>query len=143
MGDNPWQVESIQDFVYLNCPECSFKTKEETHFHDHAVSNHPMCFVLFNQVGNGNEIVIQEVEEIEDQKPQYFIEVNNTEEAPSKIELAEALASIEEPIEKGILELIHMILVPALALSMIRSRSIKVVTNNSVFYRTLKLGQGV
>ena len=91
MTQNPWQVESIQAFVYINCPECSFKTKEEGFFQDHAVASHPMCFTLFGE----SDIVIQEVT-IEDQKPEYFIEVKAN-EAPSELELESALASLEEP----------------------------------------------
>ena len=37
---NPWDVENIQEFSFLNCPECDFKTKTETIFQDHAVENH-------------------------------------------------------------------------------------------------------
>ena len=36
MTANPWQVESIQDFSCLKCPECSFDTKEENLFENHA-----------------------------------------------------------------------------------------------------------
>ena len=32
MNENPWQVESVQAFAFLNCPECTFKTREETFF---------------------------------------------------------------------------------------------------------------
>ena len=95
MTQNPWQVESIQAFVYINCPECSFKTKEEGFFQDHAVASHPNCFALFGQ----SDIVIQEVT-IEDQKPEYYIEVK-ADEVPTKLELASALASIEEPIDEN------------------------------------------
>ena len=31
---NPWQVESIEAFVCLKCPECEFDTKEENSFQD-------------------------------------------------------------------------------------------------------------
>ena len=37
---NPWNVENIQEFSFLNCPECNFKTKTENIFQDHAVENH-------------------------------------------------------------------------------------------------------
>ena len=70
MTQNPWQVDSVQAFVYINCPECSFKTKEEGFFQDHAVASHPMCFPLFGRT----DIVIEEVT-VEDQKPEYYIEV--------------------------------------------------------------------
>ena len=95
MTQNPWQVDSIQAFVYINCPECSFKTKEEGFFQDHAVASHPNCFALFGR----SDIVIQEVT-IEDQKPEYYIEVK-ADEVPTKLELASALASIEEPIDEN------------------------------------------
>ena len=80
MTQNPWQVDSVQAFVYINCPECSFKTKEEGFFQDHAVASHPMCFPLFGRT----DIVIEEVT-VEDQKPEYYIEVK-AEEAPSELE---------------------------------------------------------
>ena len=44
---NPWQVESIQEFYFLKCPECTFDTKEENCFQDHALENHPLSCVLF------------------------------------------------------------------------------------------------
>ena len=47
MDTNPWQVDSIQEFYFLKCPECSFDTKEEKHFHEHALQNHPLSIVFF------------------------------------------------------------------------------------------------
>ena len=44
---NPWQVESIEDFACLKCPECVFFCKEEHLFRDHALENHPDSFELF------------------------------------------------------------------------------------------------
>jgi hypothetical protein len=96
MTQNPWQVDSVQAFVYINCPECSFKTKEEGFFQDHAVASHPMCFPLFGHT----DIVIEEVT-VEDKKSEYYIEVK-AEEAPSELELASAIASLEEPTEDNI-----------------------------------------
>ena len=29
MDSNPWHVESIQDFSFLNCPECTFKRLQD------------------------------------------------------------------------------------------------------------------
>ena len=46
---NPWQVESIQDFWFLRCPECSFDTKEEEHFRVHAIENHSESLELFQK----------------------------------------------------------------------------------------------
>ena len=44
---NPWVVENIQAFSFLNCPECAFKVKEVGIFQDHAVRNHSQSSVLF------------------------------------------------------------------------------------------------
>ena len=49
MDENPWQVESLQDFLYLKCPECSFDAKEEEVFEYHATENHPLSFVFFGK----------------------------------------------------------------------------------------------
>ena len=49
MSDNPWQVESIDAFMCLKCPECLFDTKEAKNFQNHALENHPMSFVLFGK----------------------------------------------------------------------------------------------
>ena len=46
---NPWQVESIQAFYYLKCPECEFDTIDENMFEDHAIENHPMSLELFGK----------------------------------------------------------------------------------------------
>ena len=47
MSANPWLVENIQEFSFLNCPECAFKVKEEDKFQDHAVRNHSQSSALF------------------------------------------------------------------------------------------------
>ena len=49
MTVNPWQVDSIQDFYFLKCPECLFDTQKEEFFQDHAIENHPLSFVLFGK----------------------------------------------------------------------------------------------
>ena len=49
MSQNPWQVDSIEVFYYLKCPECQFDTQEEANFQDHAVANHPLSFILFGK----------------------------------------------------------------------------------------------
>ena len=49
MSDNPWDVDSIEVFSTLKCPECIFDSQEEDIFRLHAVENHPMSFVLFGK----------------------------------------------------------------------------------------------
>ena len=40
-GRNPWLVEDLDDFYFLCCPECTYKSKDDEAFIDHAVGNHP------------------------------------------------------------------------------------------------------
>ena len=47
--NNPWQVESVQAFLALKCPECVFTSKEEHLFQDHAIRNHPLSSDLFGK----------------------------------------------------------------------------------------------
>ena len=49
MAENPWDVDSVQVFWYLKCPECIFDTREEENFRDHAFQNHPLSFVFFGK----------------------------------------------------------------------------------------------
>jgi len=49
MDGNPWQVDSLQDFLYLKCPECTYDTQEDISFQNHAVQNHPLSSVFFSK----------------------------------------------------------------------------------------------
>jgi len=89
MDQNPWQVESLQDFLYLKCPECSFDTKAEESFKDHAKENHPLSCVFFGDVFVKQEILDYEENNIEkyyfpvteEQNPD--ISENNSEKLPN------------------------------------------------------------
>ena len=62
MSANPWLVENIQEFSFLNCPECAFKAKEENVFQDHAVKNHSMSHIFFGQSRIESEFVTVKTE---------------------------------------------------------------------------------
>ena len=49
MSINPWQVDSIQAFYFLKCPECNFTNREESDFQNHAVENHPLSIPFFEK----------------------------------------------------------------------------------------------
>ena len=46
---NPWNVASVDEFSFFNCPECDFHAKEKKNFQDHATRNHPLSAVLFSK----------------------------------------------------------------------------------------------
>ena len=56
LDKNPWKVESIQEFSCLKCPECVFFTKEQNYFEDHAIANHPLSAILFDEIMSSYEI---------------------------------------------------------------------------------------
>ena len=47
---NPWQVDSMEAFACLKCPECYFTSKQGDLFQDHAVQCHPLSHVLFGMI---------------------------------------------------------------------------------------------
>ena len=49
MNTNPWLVDSIKAFSFFNCPECTFRTKEDNLFGYHAAKNHPLSTALFDK----------------------------------------------------------------------------------------------
>ena len=57
--DNPWQVESIEAFYALKCPECTFYTKEDKIFFHHAVENHTMSNVFFGRSAKSKAFLAQ------------------------------------------------------------------------------------
>ena len=40
-GQNPWLVENLDDFNFLCCPECAYKSKDDKAFIEHAIEKHP------------------------------------------------------------------------------------------------------
>jgi hypothetical protein len=59
MFANPWLVENIQEFSFLNCPECAFKVKDEDTFQDHAVRNHSQSSALFGHNAKSEFITVK------------------------------------------------------------------------------------
>ena len=47
LHDNPWQVDSLNAFYFLCCPECVYRSKEESSFQTHALQNHPKSKTFF------------------------------------------------------------------------------------------------
>jgi len=73
MLDNPWHVKNIQNFLFLNCPECEFKTKKEHIFHDHAVQRHPSSFVLFHNLNEYDPLEHESSQKFEEIKAEHFV----------------------------------------------------------------------
>ena len=39
---NPWDVSTIEDFLFYCCPECEDKSTSMNNFVHHALSKHPV-----------------------------------------------------------------------------------------------------
>ena len=63
--ENPWLVDSIQAFSFLNCPECSFRAKDKNFFQGHALQNHPLSFQFFCSSSKKQREIVTEIEKIE------------------------------------------------------------------------------
>ena len=85
---NPWLVENVQAFSFLNCPECTFKVKEEDLFQDHAVKHHSLSSVLFG-ANSITECVYIKTEPNEDLTEYNMIESENNEDEMIESELNE------------------------------------------------------
>ena len=57
--DNPWQVESIEAFYVLKCPECTFQTQKDSGFYNHAVENHSLSLAFFGHPAKSKEFLAQ------------------------------------------------------------------------------------
>lgn len=77
---NPWLVENIDEFNFLCCPECAYKSKDENSFESHAVENHPKSSVLFSTTENSSYVVKK--------KPVVVLKVTNVPKNDSVIDIA-------------------------------------------------------
>ena len=57
MNLNPWLVDNIEAFSFYCCPECVFRSKEESFFQAHALQNHLQATSFFH--GNLDDLDIE------------------------------------------------------------------------------------
>ena len=48
--NNSWDVKSLYEFQYFNCPGCNYKHPSKQEFADHIVDNHPEYLTLKKQL---------------------------------------------------------------------------------------------
>ena len=51
---NPWDVKTLYQFQFFNCPECFFKVQEKQEFINHAYQSHPDCIDYLESVKDGS-----------------------------------------------------------------------------------------
>ena len=72
--ENPWAVESLENFLYYCCPECNMRHTSRDVFLQHALNQHPLvkeCLPILTGVK-------QELYEDPDQEPVFGTEFDET-----------------------------------------------------------------
>ena len=49
-----WDVESLYEYQYFNCPSCSYKSDQRQDFVDHTFETHPECVDYFRNISDGS-----------------------------------------------------------------------------------------
>ena len=52
--ENPWDVQSLYDFQYFNCPTCSFKNPSKYDFVHHTFKTHPESVDYLRKISDGS-----------------------------------------------------------------------------------------
>ena len=52
--ENPWDIYSIFELLFYNCPSCEFKHNSKQTFVDHAIENHPEATNGFTNIKDGS-----------------------------------------------------------------------------------------
>ena len=106
-GRNPWLVENLDDFNFLCCPECAYKSKDEEAFVDHAIENHPKSKAssIFSEVEEELNKQKNERERVQNLKKVISApeNVQNFKKVVKVINFPKTVASIDIP-EAGIVE---------------------------------------
>ena len=50
MEDNPWNIKSIYDLQYFNCPSCLYKHQFKQEIVDHAFEFHPESIEILSKI---------------------------------------------------------------------------------------------
>ena len=54
---NPWDVSTLDDFLYYNCPECDVKEKDKQVFLEHAILSHDHAKHTLQLIKEGGQMV--------------------------------------------------------------------------------------
>ena len=92
MAENPWFVDNIQSFLFLNCPECTFKTKNRNFFQDHATKRHPRSCALFE---NSFKSDLEDFSEMDFEYPIGIVEITTSDKTLEEIMFPEVQSDTE------------------------------------------------
>ena len=50
--ESPWNVDSLYEFQYFNCPKCPFKHNSKQEFVNHTFHSHPESVEYFKKISD-------------------------------------------------------------------------------------------
>ena len=58
--ENPWDVESVFDYLFFNCPTCFYKSSLKQNFVNHSFHTHPESIDYFKKISDNslNDIIL-------------------------------------------------------------------------------------
>ena len=80
---NPWDINSIYDLQYFNCPSCDFKNSSKQELINHAHKIHPECVQFLSKINDDsftdvlcpwNDIFIKEIKVEETDSQEFIVE---------------------------------------------------------------------
>ena len=71
--DNPWNIQSIYDLQYFNCPSCFFKKRSKQEIVNHAYEFHPDSIKFLSNLRNNS------LEDVTCPWEDNFVDVDNIE----------------------------------------------------------------
>ena len=88
--ENPWNIQSIYELQYFNCPSCSFKDHSKQELISHAYELHPDCVNYLIKIKDDSlkevmcpwdeirtEVKLEETFSDENIEEPYFVETSN------------------------------------------------------------------
>ena len=54
---NPWDVSTLDDFLFYNCPECDVKEKDKQVFLEHAILSHDHAKHTLQLIKEGGQLI--------------------------------------------------------------------------------------
>ena len=54
MWKNPWNISSLYDLQFFNCPTCVYKVNSKQQFVDHAFQSHVECINFLSKIEDGS-----------------------------------------------------------------------------------------
>ena len=67
--ENPWNVHSIYEFQYFNCPTCNFKEKSKQEFVNHAYKDHSNSVIYLSNLCDADIVCPWDVKDTNLQGP--------------------------------------------------------------------------